>query len=194
MKKFFAVGLALLSILMFSGCKSALREDDSRIPQIMMITVHNNWAWGIEQSVTVIDRDGNRHSQYCNNEKYDYKVDHMPDEWIDLKEDGWYEKLLEIAENGKAGVKLSETEAGYIRKNARNFAGWSSLSVKEYVDAHTFDYGVKVLYGIYLDEDSNPCLARLACAGDSMECADSADARKFVNGTGLLRMDGFEYT
>ncbi len=191
MKRFFAVVLALLSTLMFSGCKSALPEDTSHIPQIMMFTIHNNWAWGIQQSVTVIDRDGNRHSQYCDNEKYDYKVDHMPDEWIDLKEDGWYEKLLKIAENGETGAKLSETEAGYIRKNARNFAGWSSLSVKEYIDAHTFDYGVKVLYGIYLDEDGEPSLARLACVGDTMECVDDSDAMKFVNNTGLLSMRKF---
>lgn len=158
-----------------------------------MFTIHNNWAWGIQQSVSVIDRDGKRYSQYCDNEKYEYKYDHMPDGWIDLKEDGWYEKLLEIAENGETEEKLSESSASYIRKNVRNFEDWSSLSVKKYKD-HTYDFGVKTLYGIYLDKSGKPCLAELACTGDAMECADSPDVVKFVNETGLLEMYGLVFS
>lgn len=187
MKKLLTIGLALLSLLMFSGCNEAQHKDASRIPQIMMIRIHNNWAEGQQQSVTVIDRGGNLRSQSC----YKNGYGDPPDEWVYLSKDGWYEKLLEIYENGEPGIKLSENEAKHIRQNVRNFAAWSGLPVKEYAD-HTYDYGAKALYGVYLDENGMPCLARLACVGDAMECADSAEARRFVNETGLLKMRTFD--
>lgn len=179
----------LLSAMMFSGCGER-SVDVSKIPQIMMITEHQNYADDISQSITVIDREGNRRSMYCFNTN---RADGKPEEWVELSEDGWYEKLLDIAENGEAKEKLSKEDAEYIRQNVMNFEQWSSLPVKEYKD-HTYDFGVETLYGIYFDDSGKPCLAELACIGDAMECADSNEVIKFVNKTGLLYMLGMKFT
>lgn len=193
MKSIIAVIMTLFTLLT-SGCGTADPADPvdpADVPQVMMFTMHNNWAWGIQQSVMVIDRDGNCYSHYTDNSNYAYNYGNKPDGWIDLKEDGWYEKLLEIAENDELGGTLPESDAGYIRQNVGYFESWKDLPVKKYND-HTYDYGTRVLYGIYLDENGNPCFAELACVGDAMECLDSTDAMKFVNKTGLLRMREFD--
>lgn len=192
MKSIIAVIMTLFTILT-SGCGegNAPPADSPDIPQVMMFTINSNWAWGIQQSVMVIDRYGNCYYQYTDNSNYAYNYQKMPDGWIVLDEDGWYEKLLEIAENGEPRGTLSENDAGYFRRNVKNFESWKDLSVKKYPD-HTYDYGTEALYGVYLDENGEPRLAWLACVGDSMECLDSAEVRKFVNKTGLLSMRKFD--
>lgn len=192
MKSIIAVIMTLFTILT-SGCGegNAPPADSPDIPQVMMFTMHNNWAWGIQQSVMVIDRDGNCYSSYTDNSNYDYNYQKKPDGWIDLKEEGWYEKLLEVIDNGDKKETLPESDAGFIRQNVKNFESWSDLPVKKYND-HTYDYGTSVLYGVYLDANGDPCFAELACVGDAMECADSAEVRKFVNKTGLLSMRKFD--
>lgn len=190
MKTIIAVILVLLPLFHFQYADQPV--DTSQTPQVMMFTIHNNWAWGIQQSVTVIDRDGNCYSRYTDNSNYGYNYGNMPDGWIDLKEDGWYEKLLEISDTGEVENKLSENTASYIRRNVANFESWGSLPMKKYPNG-TCDYGTRVLYGIYPDEDGEPCYAELACVGDSFECADSPEARDFVNITGLMRFDGFVF-
>lgn len=192
MKSIVAVIMTLFTLLT-SGCggESSPPVDPADVPQVMMFTMHNNWAWGIQQSVMVIDRDGNRYSYYTDNSNYDYKYHDKPDGWIDLKEDGWYEKLLDILENGESKGTLPGSTAGYIRQNVANFESWKDLPVKKYND-HTYDYGTNVLYGVYLDVNGEPRFSELACVGDAMECLDSKDVRKFVNNTGLLSMRKFD--
>lgn len=163
--------------------------DPADVPQVMMFTMHNNWAWGIQQSVMVIDRDGNCYSSYTDNSNYAYNYGNYPDGWIDLKEDGWYEKLLEITKTGDKNGTLPDNYANLIRANVGNFESWGKLPVKEYNDG-CCDYGVNRLYGVYYAEGGMG-LTELACVGDLMECRDSKDVMKFVNGTELLSMKTF---
>ena len=191
MKALMAIWFAILQFFSYSD-GGTLPEDPAQIPQIMLVTIHSNYAWGISQNVMVIDRDGNCYSHYTDNSNYDYNYANLPDGWVDPSENGWYEKLLEIAENGEPEGTLPENATGYIRQNAANFEGWGSAPVKKY-DFYTCDYGVRTLYGVYLNDSGEPCLARLACVGDLTECADSASAARFVNDTGLLDLDGFRF-
>lgn len=189
MKSIFAVIIAFF-MLMTSGHRKIPVDpvDPADVPRVMMFTMHNNWAWGIQQSVMVIDSDGNCYSHYTDNSNYAYNYGNKPDGWIDLKEDGWYDKLLEIA-NGEPTGKLSASEVDHIQKNIGSFESWSSLPVKKYND-HTCDFGTKALYGVYFAEGGMG-VAELACEGDAMECRDSKEVMKFVNGTGLLSMKTF---
>ena len=191
MKALMAIWFAILQFFSYSG-GGTLPEDPSQIPQVMLVTIHSNYAWGISQNVMVIDRDGNCYSSYTNNSNYEYNYGSLPDGWIDLSKDGWYESLLEIAENGKPTGTLPEGAAGYIRNNISNFERWGNAPVKKY-GFGTCDYGVTTLYGVYLDDSGEPCLARIACIGDSTECADDRSAVNFVNNTGMLNLDGFRF-
>lgn len=191
MKSIIAVIIALFT-LMTSGRGGTVPPvdpvDPADVPQVMMFTIHSNWAWGIQQSVMVIDRDGNCYLSYTDNSNYDYNYGNMPDGWIDLKEDGWYEKLVEITETGEFINTFTEN-ASLIRANVGNFESWGKLPVKEYNDG-CCDYGVNRLYGVYYAEGGMG-LTELACVGDLMECRDSKDVMKFVNGTGLMTMKTF---
>lgn len=190
MKSIFAVIIAIFT-LMTSGSREVndpIEIDPANVPQVMMFTMHNNWAWGIQQSVMVIDSDGNCYSHYTDNSNYDYNYGNMPDGWIDLREDGWYDRLLEIA-SGAPTKQLTKIETSNIRSNVANFEKWGTLPVKEYNDG-CCDYGVNTLYGVYYAEGGMG-LTELACVGDAMECRDSKEVMKFVNGTGLMSMKKF---
>lgn len=188
MKSIIAVIIAFFTLISSGSLEKHDPIDPADVPRVMMFTMHNNWAWGIQQSVMVIDSDGKCYSHYTDNSNYDYSYGHYPDGWIDLGEDGWYEKLLEITNNEPSG-KLTSNEVYQIQKNIENFESWGNLPVKDYNDG-CFDYGVKTLYGVYFAEGGMG-VAELACVGDAMECKDSKEVRKFVNGTGLLSMKKF---
>ncbi|MDE6732606.1 MAG: hypothetical protein K2J77_06995 [Oscillospiraceae bacterium] len=189
MKSIIAVIIAFFTLLTSGhGGTTGDPVDPTDVPRVMMFTMHNNWAWGIQQSVMVIDSDGNCYLQYTDNSNHDYNYGNMPDGWIDLKEDGWYEKLVEITETGEYINTFTEN-ANLIRNNVGNFESWGKLPVKEYNDG-CCDYGVNTLYGVYYAEGGMG-LTELACVGDAMECRDSKEVMKFVNGTGLMSMKKF---
>ncbi len=177
MKRLFIVLLTILLTLFVSGCdKGESSVDISLLPEIMMIKVHENYAWGRHQSITVIDRDGNQYSQ-----SNDTNDDEKPNGWVELSEEGWYESLLGIAENGESGGTLSANVIGSIHRNAGNFAEWNALPRKDYGEI-MMDYGKDALYGVYLDDNGEPRLAWLAEYGDNPYCADNSQVMKFVNG------------
>lgn len=169
---------------MISGCdKNENSVDISLLPEIMMIKVRSNFAWGIHQNITVIDRNGNTYSQSSDSNDYV-----KPSGWVELSEDGWYESLLGIAENGESEGKLPSNATGVIQRNAANYAEWSALPRKDYGNI-MMDYGADTLYGVYLD-DGEPRLAWLATYGDNPSCADDPQVMKFVNG---LRMFDYKF-
>lgn len=181
MKKVLIVLLTLVLTLIVSGCgKETESVDISQIPEIMMIKVHTNYAWGRHQSVIVIDRDGN-----CRSQSVGRNDGEKPEGWVEFSEDGWYEDLLEIKENGSSDGALPAKTVESVRKNAKYFAEWSALPVKEY-ETQMFDYGSVTLYGLYYDADGKPQKVMLANAGDVPHCIESADVMRFVNRSGLL--------
>lgn len=184
MKKVLIVLLTLLLTLAVSGCDEGMESiksvDISQLPEIMMIKVHQNYAWGRHQSITVIDRDGKCHSQSVGSNDGE-----EPEGWVELSEDGWYDALLEIAKNGEPRGSLTEDAVGFVRRNAQYFSEWSGLPEKEY-ETQMFDYGADTLYGIFYDADGKPQKVMLASAGDVPYCIESAYVMRFVNRTGLL--------
>lgn len=181
MKKVLIILLTLLLTLTVSGCdKGTDSVDISQLPEIMMIKVHTNYAWGRHQSIVVIDRDGN-----CYRQSVGSNDGEEPSGWVEFSEDGWYEDLLGIKENGEPNGSLTADTRGAVQWNAKYFAEWSALSVKEY-ETQMFDYGSVALYGLYYDADGKPQYVMLATAGDVPYCRESADVMRFVNKTGLL--------
>ncbi len=181
MKKVLLVLLTLFLTLTVSGCdKGTDSVDISQLPEIMMIKVNTNYAWGRHQSIVVIDRDGNCYSQSVNSND-----DEKPSGWVEFSEDGWYERLLEIKENGEPNGSLTADTLESVRKNAKYFAEWSALPVKEY-ETQMFDYGSVTLYGVYFDVGGELRHAMIATAGDVPYCREDAGVMKFVNRTGLL--------
>lgn len=193
MKKVLIVLLTLLMTLAISGCDKGMESIESvdisrpseMIPEIMMIKVHQNYAWGRHQSITVIDRDGKRRSQSVGRNDGE-----KPEGWVELSEDGWYDALLEIARSGEREGSLAENKVDVILRKAQYFSEWSGLPVKEY-ETQMFDYGAVTLYGIYYDADGNPQKLMLASAGDVPYCLDSKEVMRFVNKIALL---DFEFT
>lgn len=187
MKKFLISLLTLVLTLAVSGCDGGMETiesvDISQIPEIMMIRVRQNFAWGRHQSITVIDRDGKCHSQSVGSND-----DEKPKGWVELSEDGWYEDLIGIAKNGERDRSLTENKVEIIRRNAQYFSEWSGLPKKEY-EVQMFDYGADTLYGIFYDADGKPQKVMLAGAGDVPYCIDSKDVMRFVNRTELLDFD-----
>lgn len=181
MKRIFAVLLVLAAALTLSACgRTEDSVDVSQLPQIIMVKVHENYAEGAAQSVTVIDRAGNVRSQSCFG---DYVS--VPENWVYLSEGGWYDALLEISESGEQPQTLSESTLTLIQRNAQYFSDWSGLPETDY-GTQMFDYGEVALYGVYLDGGGEPRLSRLANDGDTPRCKSSGEVRAFVNETGLL--------
>lgn len=181
MKKILIVLCAVTLALMFSGCgEDTVSVDISQLPEIIMIKVHENYAWGRHQSITIIDRDGN-----CYSQSSDSNDDEKASGWVEFSDDDRYERLLEIAQNGGSGKTLPADTLGVIHQNAQYFAEWSELPIKEY-ETQMFDYGTVALYGVYYDAAGEPRLAMLANAGDVPHCRESASVKSFVNRTGLL--------
>ena len=187
MKKVLIIMLTLLLTLAISGCDEGMESiesvDISQLPEIMMFKVHENYAWGRHQSITVIDRDGK-----CRSQSVGRNDGEKPEGWVELSEDGWYEDLLVIAEKGERNRSLTENKLGVIRRKAQCFSEWSGLPEKEY-ETQMFDYGAVTLYGIFYDADGKPQKVRLAGAGDVPRCLDSSDVMRFVNRTELLDFD-----
>lgn len=173
MKRLFIVLLTILLTLSVSGCADETVLDQ----QILMIEVRENEAWGRYQSVTVIDRSGNRFSQSVG---VDDCAAEKPDGWVELSEDGWYERLVEIAESGKPADSVSTRNLNLIRQNVRNFRKWTDFPIKEYSNLKMADYGQISLYGVYFDS-GEPRLTWLATYGDVQKCVNSSEVRKFVN-------------
>lgn len=190
MKKIFAVFFAVLLILM-SGCEvgdnssesTESEVDDVEIPQIMFLKVYENLAWGVTQHLTVIDSDGNMFTQMFEG-GYD-RTSENGVEWVALNEEGWYDRLVEIAESGEAAGSLSAVTKNRIRNNVKNFAEWDSLPMKEY-PTQMYDYGSDVLLGICFGEDGEPMLVTLAVAGDVPRCRQSLKVKSFVNKLSML--------
>lgn len=180
MKKILIILLTLLLTLTISGCGESVEA--SRFPEILMIKVHQNSAWGRYQRITVIDRDGKCRSQSVGSDNGE-----KPEGWIEFSkaEDGWYDALLEIAENGEQDGDISGERLSFIRENARSFAKWSDLPETVY-GGYGKDIGKTALYGVYLDDNGEPRLAELAAAGVLPYCKSSARVRKFVNRVKLL--------
>lgn len=187
----FVVLCAIVLALMLSGCEDGLEPIESVdisqpaeiIPEIMMIKVDENYAWGRHQSISVIDRDGK-----CRSQSVGRNDDEKPEGWVELSEDGWYDALLEIAKKGERERSLAENKVDVIQRNMRYFAEWSELPVKEY-ETQMLDYGAVTLYGIYYDADGKPQKVMLARAGDVPYCLDSKEVKRFVNKIGLLDFD-----
>lgn len=188
MKRLFVILCAIVLALTLSGCDKGMEPIESVeisqvVPEIMMIKVHQNYAWGRHQSIIVIDRDGK-----CRSQSVGRNDGEMPEGWVELSEDGWYDALLGIAENGEPNGRLTEEAVEFVLRNMQYFAEWSELPVKEY-ETQMFDYGAVTLYGIFYDADGKPQKVMLARAGDVPYCLDSKDVMRFVNRTGLLDFD-----
>lgn len=182
MRKISYVLLAFAMALILPGCAEK-KIDLSRIPEIMLVKIHVNYAEGQQQTVTVIDREGKCRSSSVSKVGYG----EHPEGWVDLSEDDWYARLLDISENGSAGGNLSDVRS--VWQSAERFSDWSALPEKVY-DTYSFDYGSDILYGVYY-ENGAPKITELACAGDVPSCKDGAEVRDFVNGTGLLTFYNF---
>lgn len=177
MRKILCVLLTLMMALMLSGC-SEEEIDLSRIPEIMLVKIRVNYAWGQDQTVTVIDREGKSRSSSASKVGYG----EYPEGWVDLSADDWYARLLDISENGSVGRNFTNVRS--VWRSVESFSDWSKLPEKDY-GTQSFDYGSVILYGVYYDNDV-PTITELARAGDVPSCKDSAEVRRFVNGTGLL--------
>ncbi|MDE6732001.1 MAG: hypothetical protein K2J77_03905, partial [Oscillospiraceae bacterium] len=147
MKRVLIVLLTLLLTFAFTACDDGTEiiesADISQLPEIMMIKVHENYAWGRHQSIMVIDRDGKRRSQSVGRNDGE-----KPEGWVELSEDGWYDALLGIAKNGERDGHLTDNKVDIILRNAQYFSEWSGLPKKEY-EQQMFDYGAVTLYGIF---------------------------------------------
>ena len=187
MKKIFALLMIFLTVQIATGC-TAGSSDDGGETRIIMLKVHENYAWGRHQDITVIDSGGRCYSSGSHSndgEKDENWVEFPRNKEEDSVDNGWYERILDIVEAEEPDGKISAEKLSLIRENARSFAEWSDLPEKEYGD-YMADYGKVILYGVYFDGDGEPRLAELAAAGDSPYCKGGARVRKFVNRLKLL--------
>ena len=141
---------------------------------IVMVQIYENYAWGFEQEITVIDSNGSCY--YF--EAYGEGVDSS--EGISLYEDDdWYDKLVEITESKSIG-QISEDISDVIQEFLCDIEQYESYPVKEYPSTLR-DYGTESLYGIYIDENNIPQYVKLCQYGNNIKCIDNDEVVDFVN-------------
>lgn len=161
-------------------------EDD-----ILMAVVYESFSASYQQSVSVLDKDGNIHSASYTEIP---GISGSMSENFSFDSQNWYEKLIEIKQLENEDELQGDTVEN-VRKFINNIYNYTSCSLKSYQNVTT-DYGVQYLYGIYHDENNVPQYVLLCSYGDYTTCIDNSDVTMFVNEltqTSLFYTMGFEY-
>ncbi len=140
---------------------------------IVLISIYESWAYGFEQDITVLDYDG----QYYNYQTYDET------EKIDIIEDEWYNKILEIdpIKNDENYIRVNEESMKVITEFSEQLVNYRDCDMKEYSDLEEYDAGILSVYGVYYDKEGIPQYVKLCSYGEKVNCVDNKDVIDFVN-------------
>ncbi len=139
---------------------------------IVMVVLYENYAWGWEQEIKIIDSNGLRYYYGEEQQQNDFI-------WFDFDEKDWYNTLCNIAKLGEV-VELSDEKLTAILDFSENYEDVSkNRNYKEY-ESTLVDYGNYYLYGIYYDE-GKPKYVLLSQYGNGVKCLDNEDVINFVN-------------
>lgn len=142
---------------------------------IVMVVLYENYAWGEDQDITIIDSRGSYY--YLKDEQIDQLRDNSI--WFDFDEKDWYNTLCSIAKLGEA-TELSDEELKAILDFSEDYDEISkNTNYKEY-ESTLRDFGTYFLYGIYND-DGKPKYVLLSQYGNGIECLDDENVINFVN-------------
>lgn len=149
-------------------------ENTEDLP-IVMVVLYENYAWGEDQDITIIDSRGSYY--YLKDEQIEQLQDNSI--WFDFDKDDWYNTLCSIAKLGEV-TELSDGELKVILNFSENYEEVSkSRYYKEY-ESTLRDYGNYFLYGIYND-DGKPKYVLLSQYGNGIKCLDDEHVVNFVN-------------
>lgn len=148
-----------------------VKSDGERSPLIMM-SVYANWAWGFQQTVRVMDAEGNYYSYSTDDE----------DEYFNINTEDWYDKLSAIEPvrdeyYSPAEEELLSTVADFSQKLPELY----QYDMKEYWEYGSADAGTTHIYGIFADKDGTPQYVELCRYGDNPACLENNDVVDFVN-------------
>lgn len=192
MKKLFCIISVLVCVLTFSGCvKDEEPADPSKVPQIMMLNMYENWACGETYKLTVYTNTGEVGEMTFYRDPRDPDSSEPTPEWASaVDSEDWYERLSEIAGSAEDKSELSEEKLRLALSNALSFCEWNDMPFKESA-RYAFDAGRNDFYGVYFDENGEPQKTLIATYGDHSECRNNAGCRKFTNVFLDLRGDYF---
>ena len=142
---------------------------------IIMVVLYENYAWGEDQDITIIDSNGSYY--YLKDEQIEQLQDNSI--WFDFDEKDWHNTLCSIAKLGEV-TELGDEEMKAILDFSENYEEISkNINYKEY-ESTLRDYGNYFLYGIYND-DGKPKYVLLSQYGNGIKCLDNEDVINFVN-------------
>lgn len=142
---------------------------------IVMVVLYENYAWGEEQDITLIDSRGSYY--YLKDEQIEQLRDNSI--WFDFDEKDWHNTLCSIAKLGEV-TELSDEELKAILDFSKDYEEISkNTNYKEY-ESTLRDYGNYFLYGIYND-DGKPKYVLLSQYGNGIKCLDDENVINFVN-------------
>lgn len=149
-------------------------EDTEALP-IILVVLYENYAWGWEQDITIIDSSGSYY--YLRDEQIEQLQENAI--WFDFDEKDWYNTLCDIAELGSV-TELSDEELKAILDFSENYEDVSKNRYYKEYESALIDYGNYYLYGIYYDE-GKPKYVLLSQYGNGVKCLDNEDVINFVN-------------
>ncbi|MBD5145109.1 MAG: hypothetical protein HDT21_04240 [Ruminococcus sp.] len=138
---------------------------------IVMVVLYENYTWGEEQEIKIIDSNG----------LYYYFSDEQEQEnliWFDFDEKDWHNTLCDIAKSGNV-AELSDEELNTILDFSEKYEADLTKKYKEY-ESPLRDFGNYFLYGIYND-GGKPKYVLLGQYGNGIKCLDDEDVISFVN-------------
>ncbi len=138
---------------------------------IVMVVLYENYAWGEEQEIKIIDSNGSYY-YFSDEQEQDNLI------WFDFDEKDWYNTLCDIAGSGNV-IELSDEELKTILDFSEKYEADLTKKYKEY-ESSLRDFGNYLLYGIYND-GGKPKYVLLSQYGNGITCLDDEDVISFVN-------------
>lgn len=138
-------------------------------PQITLMILYENDAWGFQQDVTVIDTNGQQ-----------YRVQYWDEEdKFDLSSDDWYAELEKLTEEEPWEYHLSGKALEEVRSFSDRYSEFEEYPII-YIAGNGADMGNTYLYGIYRDENGVPEYLELCVSGNGIECMDNSEIKEHV--------------
>ncbi|MDE6599827.1 MAG: hypothetical protein K2K34_07095 [Oscillospiraceae bacterium] len=138
---------------------------------IVMVILYENYAWGEEQEIKIIDSNGSYY-YFSDEQEQDNLI------WFDFNEKDWYNTLCDIAKSGNV-TELSDEELKAILDFSEKYEADLTKKYKEY-ESPLRDFGSYFLYGIYND-GGKPKYVLLSQYGNGIKCLDDEAVISFVN-------------
>ena len=149
-------------------------EINTEASPIVMVVLYENYAWGEDQDITIIDSRGSYY--YLKDEQIEQLQDNSI--WFDFDEKDWYNTLCDIAKLGEV-TELSDEELKAILDFSEKYEADLTKKYKEY-ESTLRDYGNYFLYGIYND-DGKPKYVLLSQYGNGIKCLNDENVINLVN-------------